>query len=122
MLLTLFQAETMLKTELQKCNILDARFNQLAANHEEMIRIKDEYKRINKDLVEENDRLKEENSRLFSKTLAEKDDLIFQLEKRCVSAQEQHALLEQKLRCLQNEVNSFRVALPLKKRLRRGGT
>ncbi|KAK3804206.1 hypothetical protein RRG08_040715 [Elysia crispata] len=97
------KAETMLKTELQKCNILDARFNQLAANHEEMIRIKDEYKRINKDLVEENDRLKEENSRLFSKTLAEKDDLIFQLEKRCVSAQEQHALLEQKLRQYQVE-------------------
>ncbi|RUS86764.1 hypothetical protein EGW08_005487 [Elysia chlorotica] len=97
------RAETMLKTELQKYNILDGRFNQLAANHEEMIRIKDEYKSVNKDLMEENERLKDENSRLFSKTLAEKDDLIFQLEKRCVSTQEQHALLEQKLRQYQVE-------------------
>ncbi|GFN84107.1 coiled-coil domain-containing protein 89 [Plakobranchus ocellatus] len=92
------KAESMLRNELQKYNILDGRFNQLAANHEEMIRIKDEYKRVNKDLVEENARLKDENSRLFSKTLAEKDDLIFQLDKKCVAAQEQQALLEQKLR------------------------
>lgn len=97
------RAETMLKNELQKYNLLDGRFNQLAANHEEMIRIKDEYKRANKELLDENAALRDENRRLFSKNLAEKDDLIFQLEKKCVSAQDQHALLEQKLRQFQIE-------------------
>ncbi|KAK7500783.1 hypothetical protein BaRGS_00008027, partial [Batillaria attramentaria] len=38
-------ADDLLKNELRKYNILEGRFQHLATNHEEMIKIKDEYKR-----------------------------------------------------------------------------
>ncbi|KAH9519087.1 Coiled-coil domain-containing protein 89 [Bulinus truncatus] len=92
------QADAMLKSEIKKYDILDVRFNQLASNHEEMIRIKDEYKRVNQELREENARLKDENGRLFSKTIVEKDSKIHDLEKKCSTIYEQTITLEQKLR------------------------
>lgn len=88
----------MLQNEIRKCNLLDQRFNTLACNHEEMIRIKDEYKRINQDLREENDRLKNENSKLFSKAIAEKDSAIHTLETRCAALNEKFHSTEQKHR------------------------
>jgi len=97
------QADSMLKTELKKYNILDGRFNQLVENHEEMIHIKDEYKRVNNGLREENARLKDENSRLFSKTLSEKEETIQELDKRCGDLREQCHSFEQKLRQQQIE-------------------
>ncbi|KAI8793179.1 coiled-coil domain-containing protein 89-like isoform X1 [Biomphalaria glabrata] len=96
------QAEAMLKSEIKKYDVLDTRFNQLASNHEEMIQIKDEYKRANQELREDNTRLKDENGRLFSKTIAEKDNKIQELEKKCSTMSEQIVTLEQKLR--QNQV------------------
>lgn len=88
----------MLKSEIKKFDILDGRFNSLASNHEEMIRIKDEYKRVNQELREENARLHDENSRLFSQALAEKDVMIQELEKKSESIQEQYSALEYKFR------------------------
>ncbi|XP_005090482.1 coiled-coil domain-containing protein 89 [Aplysia californica] len=97
------QADSMLKTEIKKYNILDGRFNNLASNHEEMIRIKDDYKRVNQDLREENARLKDENGKLFSKTVIEKDHQIQELDKKCAGLHEQCSALEQKLRQQQVE-------------------
>jgi hypothetical protein len=43
-------AKVMLDGEIRKYNILNSRFDDLASNHQELIRIKDEYKRSNQDL------------------------------------------------------------------------
>ena len=61
--------------------MLDARFSDLASNHEELIRFKDEYKRQNELLRQENARIKDENARLFSKTIDEKENKIRELDK-----------------------------------------
>lgn len=88
----------MLQTELHKYKILEGRFNNLALNHEEMIRIKDEYKCVNQELRERNAMLKEENDRRFSKTVAEKGNLILDLERKCASLLERWSAVEHKLR------------------------
>ncbi|CAG5130962.1 unnamed protein product [Candidula unifasciata] len=100
------QADAILQTELDKYNLLEGRFNTLASNHEEMIRIKDEYKRVNQELREKNATLKEENNRLFSKAVAEKDTLILELEKKCSSFLERWSGVENKLRQSQIEWQS----------------
>lgn len=87
-----------LNHEIRKFNLLDARFNDLASNHEEMIKFKDEYKRVNAELRRENDKLKEENTRLFSKALLEKEEMIQSLEGKLVTAKEQYSALETKYR------------------------
>lgn len=91
--------------EIRKFNLLDKRFNDLASNHEEMIKYKDEYKRVNVALRQENEKLKDENSRLFSKALLEKDDTIRQLEGKLVTTRDQYTSLETKYR----SVNSQRI-------------
>lgn len=68
-----------LQREINKYNMLDARFNDLAHNHQELIRFKDEYKRQNNELRQENERLREENAKLFSSALNEKDKKIKEL-------------------------------------------
>lgn len=42
----------------KKCDLLNSRFNDLAENHQELIKIKDEYKKSNVVLVDENQKLK----------------------------------------------------------------
>lgn len=84
--------------EIRKFNLLDKRFNDLASNHEEMIKYKDEYKRVNVELRQENEKLKDENARLFSKAILEKDDTIRQLEGKLVTARDQYTSLETKYR------------------------
>ncbi|CAD5117435.1 DgyrCDS6205 [Dimorphilus gyrociliatus] len=68
-----------LQREINKYNMLDARFNDLAYNHQELIKFKDEYKRQNNELRKDNERLKEENAKLFSSALSEKDKKIREL-------------------------------------------
>lgn len=68
-----------LQREINKYNMLDARFNDLAHNHQELIKFKDEYKRQNNELRQENERLREENAKLFSAALTEKDKKIKEL-------------------------------------------
>ena len=75
------EAEDRFKRELKRYNMLDARFTDLALNHEELIKFKDEYKRQNELLRQENARIKDENARLFSKTIEEKDSRIRELDK-----------------------------------------
>lgn len=43
-----------------------SRFNELAENHEEMIKFKDEHKRRNERLLKENAKLRKDNETLFS--------------------------------------------------------
>ncbi len=76
--------------------MLDERFSQLASNHEELIKFKDEYKRQNKHLRTENTRLKEENRRLFSKVLEEKDQRVQELEAELGRETKRCQVLEQK--------------------------
>lgn len=91
-------AKEQLQSEVRKFNILDGRFNDLAANHEEMIKYKDEYKRVNGELRRENEKLKDENAKLFSKAIQEKDDMIRQLEGKLTMSKDQYATLDTKYR------------------------
>ena len=75
-------AEEEFRLQNKKYNMLDARFSDLAHNHEEMIKIKDEYKHRNKELMKENARLLDDNNRLFSKAIEERDLTIHELEKK----------------------------------------
>ena len=92
------QATEQIEQEIRKFNILDQRFHDLASNHEEMIKFKDEYKRVNKELREENARLRDENSKLFSKAMQEKDRQINELDRKCSAIKEQYTGLEQRTR------------------------
>lgn len=91
-------ADHMLKNEIRKSTLLENRFHSLASNHEEMIKIKDEYKRVNQELREENTRLKNENARLFSKAIQEKDTRILELEKKFAVLKQENTNMEAKVR------------------------
>lgn len=88
------EATSQLDRELKKNNMLEGRFNELAENHSEMIKIKDDYKRRNHDLMQENSKLKEDNARLFSKAVHERDEKIAELDKKLVYLKEQTATLD----------------------------
>ncbi|XP_071151580.1 coiled-coil domain-containing protein 89-like, partial [Mytilus edulis] len=78
-------AQEMLDGEIRKYNILNARFDDLASNHQELIKIKDEYKRSNQELRIENSRLREENERIFSGAVMEKDKQIAEMDRKLSS-------------------------------------
>lgn len=99
-------AKEMLDGEIRKFNMLNSRFDDLASNHQELIKIKDEYKRSNQELRLENSKLREENERLFSGAITEKDKQIADLDKKLISSKEQFSLLEQKHRQLQQEIKT----------------
>lgn len=99
-------AKEMLDGEIRKFNMLNSRFDDLASNHQELIKIKDEYKRSNQELRLENSKLREENERLFSGAITEKDKQIADLDKKLISSKEQFSLLEQKHRQLQQEMKT----------------
>ena len=67
------QEEERLKTLVEK------RFNTLAENHEEMIKIKDEYKHSNQALMVENEKLKQENQMRFSAAIEERESQLSEL-------------------------------------------
>ncbi|XP_074045170.1 coiled-coil domain-containing protein 89 [Macrotis lagotis] len=68
-----------LEAQTQRALKLEARFMDLAANHEEMIRFKDEHKRQNIKLREENEILRKENREHFSQALKDQEIKVCQL-------------------------------------------
>ncbi|XP_074160730.1 coiled-coil domain-containing protein 89 [Sminthopsis crassicaudata] len=62
-----------LEAQTQRTLKLESRFMDLAANHEEMIRFKDEHKRQNVKLREENEILRKENREHFSQALKDQE-------------------------------------------------
>ncbi|XP_033120379.1 coiled-coil domain-containing protein 89-like [Anneissia japonica] len=88
------QAQQIIDVELKKNGLLESRFSELAENHQEMIRFKDEYKQQNKKLRDENSRLVAENKNLFSSKLLEKDEQIHTLQKQVEKLKDQVAEME----------------------------
>ncbi|XP_006118419.1 coiled-coil domain-containing protein 89 [Pelodiscus sinensis] len=68
-----------LESQTRRAQQLEERFMDLAANHEDMIRFKDEHKQQNMLLREENKRLRQENQSLFSQALKEKEAEVLHL-------------------------------------------
>ncbi|XP_067936564.1 coiled-coil domain-containing protein 89-like [Watersipora subatra] len=74
-------AQGAIAVETAKCEMLDRRFNELAENHQELIKFKDQYKIENESLKRENAKLKADNEKLFSAAIQERDESIEDLEK-----------------------------------------
>ncbi|KAM4609462.1 coiled-coil domain-containing protein 89 [Polymixia lowei] len=68
-----------LNFERNKSTMLEKRFMDLAANHQEIITFKDEYKRQNGNLRQENKQLRLENETNFSQKLQDTESLVHQL-------------------------------------------
>lgn len=68
-----------LKAKSEHARTLEERFMTLAANHEAMIRFKDEHKSQNIKLREENEKLRLENTSLFSQALKDQEAKVLQL-------------------------------------------
>ncbi|KAL4666034.1 hypothetical protein H8957_011986 [Semnopithecus entellus] len=79
----MMQEAEKLKAQGEYTGKLEERFMTLAANHELMIRFKDEYKSENIKLREENEKLRLENSSLFSQALKDEEAKVLQLTVRC---------------------------------------
>lgn len=92
---TVLEAEK-LKAKSEHAQKLEERFMTLAANHELMIRFKDEHKSHNIKLREENERLRLENDNLFSQALKDQEAKVSQLTARSEDlAKELETLKEQ---------------------------
>ncbi|XP_078084322.1 coiled-coil domain-containing protein 89 [Mustelus asterias] len=85
---------------------LEERFMDLAFNHQEIIKFKDEYKSQNEELRKENEKLQRENESIFCKALEQKDDKIFKLSNELGKCLKQCKALEQE--CNQVTQNSQR--------------
>ncbi|XP_041119973.1 coiled-coil domain-containing protein 89 [Polyodon spathula] len=68
-----------LKIEKHRSTQLEDRFMDLAANHQQIIKFKDEYKMQNAELKEENEKLRNENKSLFCEVLQQKEQRIVEL-------------------------------------------
>lgn len=84
-----------LEGEMKLSARLEERFMDLAFNHQEIIKFKDEYKRQNSELIEENEKLQRENENLFSKALQEKEAQILKLSSELGEYLKQRDMLEQ---------------------------
>ncbi|KAK2495526.1 hypothetical protein MC885_001047 [Smutsia gigantea] len=85
-----------LKAKSEHALKLEERFMTLAANHELMIRFKDEHKSQNIKLREENEKLRLENDNLFSQALKDQEAKVLQLTARSEAlAKELETLKEQ---------------------------
>ena len=71
--------EAKLQEEERLKALVEKRFNTLAENHEEMIKIKDEYKHSNQALMVENKKLKQENQMKFSAAVEERESQLSRL-------------------------------------------
>lgn len=94
----LLEAEK-LKAKSKHAQKLEERFMTLAANHELMIRFKDEHKSQNVKLREENEKLRLENSNLFSQALKDQEAKVLQLTARSEALSKELETLKQ--RCAQ---------------------
>lgn len=83
-----------LKFEKKKSTMLEKRFMELAANHQEIINFKDEYKRQNAQLRLENEQLRTENETLFFKELQDKE--VHKLTQEMRQLTEKHKNMENK--------------------------
>lgn len=90
------QAQGSLDMEIKKSEMLDQRFNELAENHQELIKFKDQYKIENERLRKENEKLKQDNERLFSGALQEKQLMIDDLEVQLKDVKEKCQHLDEK--------------------------
>ncbi|KAF5927075.1 coiled-coil domain-containing protein 89-like [Diceros bicornis minor] len=89
-----------LKAKSEHAQKLEERFTTLAANHELMIRFKDEHKNQNVKLREENDKLRLENDNLFSQALKDQEAKVLQLTARSEALTKELETLKQ--RCAQD--------------------
>ncbi|XP_072329579.1 coiled-coil domain-containing protein 89-like isoform X2 [Scyliorhinus torazame] len=85
---------------------LEERFMDLAFNHQEIIKFKDEYKSQNAELRKQNEKLQKENENIFCKALEQKDDEIFKLSNELGKCLKRCKALEQE--CNQITQNSLR--------------
>ncbi|XP_072029428.1 coiled-coil domain-containing protein 89-like [Amphiura filiformis] len=99
------EAQEIIDNEIRKFKLLDQRFYELADNHEEMIRIKDDYKFKNVELNKQNAQLKDENARLFSAALVERNEKIASLDKHVGSLKDQCKELSKMNSRLQTEMH-----------------
>uniref|UniRef100_UPI003AAE81EC coiled-coil domain-containing protein 89 n=1 Tax=Centroberyx gerrardi TaxID=166262 RepID=UPI003AAE81EC len=76
--------------ERKKSTMLERRFMDLAANHQEIIVFKDEYKRQNAQLKLENKQLRSENEKLFSQKLQDQEALVHKLKEEINRLSENH--------------------------------
>ncbi|XP_012861681.1 coiled-coil domain-containing protein 89 [Echinops telfairi] len=89
-----------LKAQCELAQKLEERFMTLAANHELMIRFKDEHKQQNVKLKEENAKLRLENNTLFSQALKDQEAKVSQLTTHSEILTKELETLKQ--RCLQH--------------------
>lgn len=87
-----------LHNETRKYAVLEKRFFVLNQNHEELIKIKDEYKTENEKLRIENSCLRKENEGLFGDLVQERDSQIQQLRDEARSLQEKYQAAKAKER------------------------
>ncbi|XP_006895341.1 PREDICTED: coiled-coil domain-containing protein 89 [Elephantulus edwardii] len=89
-----------LKAQSKQAQKWEERFMTLAANHELMIRFKDEHKQQNVKLREENEKLRLENKNLFSQALKDQEAKVLQLTSQKKSLTKELESLKQ--RCVQD--------------------
>ncbi|XP_033900916.2 coiled-coil domain-containing protein 89-like [Acipenser ruthenus] len=92
-----------LKIERHRSTQLEDRFMDLAANHQQIIKFKDEYKTQNAELKEENERLRNENESLFCEVLQQKEQRIVELTGEVKRMTEQYKDLELEYKQKSNE-------------------
>ncbi|MGH0138552.1 UNVERIFIED_CONTAM: hypothetical protein FKN15_038818 [Acipenser sinensis] len=92
-----------LKIERDRSTQLEDRFMDLAANHQQIIKFKDEYKTQNAELKEENERLRNENESLFCEVLQQKEQRIVELTGEVKRMTEQYKDLELEYKQKSNE-------------------
>uniref|UniRef100_A0A8C3VV33 Coiled-coil domain-containing protein 89 n=1 Tax=Catagonus wagneri TaxID=51154 RepID=A0A8C3VV33_9CETA len=85
-----------LKAKSEHAQKLEERFMTLAANHELMIRFKDEHKSQNVKLREENEKLRLENGHLFSQALKDQEVKVAQLTARSEALAKELETLKQR--------------------------
>ncbi|XP_041057155.1 coiled-coil domain-containing protein 89 [Carcharodon carcharias] len=84
-----------LEGQLKESAQLEKRFMDLAFNHKELIKFKDEYKSQNAELRKQNEKLQKENENIFCKALEQKDNKIAKLSNELGKCLKQCKALEQ---------------------------
>lgn len=85
-----------IKSQTQRIQYLEARFMDLAENHEKMIQFKNEHKKRHMQLWEENKCLRQDREALFSQAVREKEAEVLQLAAQARKLSEQLCSLQEK--------------------------